>query len=135
MFPIRRGDTWTGWKELSNKVLEIKQEMGEDTFIFGHEYKIPSEITFYTPNHEETHAGEIIGEKGLQYTFWTNIEELINKDAIFVTSNAQRYKKIKNLQAHFVKIEAEPPLEISFHNRTFRIFYIYRCYGYKGVNQ
>ncbi len=133
--PIRKGDTWTGWKELSNRVLEIKREMGENTFIFGHEYKIPSEITFYTPNHEETHAGEIIGEKGLQYNFWTKIDELINKDAIFVTSDAQRYKKIKKLEAHFERIEAETPMEISYHNKIFRIFYIYRCYGYKGVNQ
>jgi len=135
MFPIRRGDTWTGWKELADKVLEIKGEMGEDTFIFGHEYKTPSEITFYTPNHEETHSGEIIGEKGLQYTYWTNIEELINKDAIFVSSNAHRYKKINKLQAHFDKIAEAPPLVISHHNKIFRKFYIYRCYGYKGVIQ
>ena len=135
MFPIRRGDTWTGWKELSSKVAEIKSEMGQDTFIFSHEYKIPSEITYYTPNHEETHAGEIIGKNGLQYNFWTNIDELINKDAIFITSNAKRYKKIKNLHGYFERIEAEPPLEISYHNKIFRIFYIYRCYGYKGVNK
>ncbi|UCE08432.1 MAG: glycosyltransferase family 39 protein, partial [bacterium] len=51
MFPIRKGDSWTGWQELANRTMEIKKEMGEDTFIFGHEYKIPSEITFYTANH------------------------------------------------------------------------------------
>ncbi len=133
MFPIRRGDTWTGWKELANKVAEIKGEMGEDTFIFGHEYKIPSEITFYTSNHEATHSGEIIGEKGLQYTYWTNNDELIGQDAIFVTSNAHRYKKINKLLAHFDKIEEEPPLVISHYNKVFRKFYIYRCYGYKGL--
>ena len=101
IMPIRKGDTWTGWKELANKVLEIKDEMGDDTFIFGHEYKIPSEITFYTPNHEKTHSGEIIGGRGLQYTFWTNIDELINKDAIFVTSNAHRYRKTEKRDTSF----------------------------------
>lgn len=134
IMPLGKGDTWTGWKELAERVLAIKKEMGKNTFIFGHEYKIPSEITFYTPNHEVTHCGEIIGEKGLQYGYWTNTDELINKNAIFITSNAQRYRNIDKLKQHFESVKAEPPLEIIHHNRIFRIFYIYRCYGYKGPN-
>lgn len=132
IFPSRKGDTWTGWQELSEKVMEIKKEMGEDTFIFGHEYKIPSEITFYTPNHEPTHSGEIIGEKGLQYTYWTKFEDLIGKDAIFVTSDAQRYRNMDNVKKYFDSVVEEPPLKIVRRGRVFRIFYIYRCYNYKG---
>jgi len=134
IFPSRKGDTWTGWQELAEKVMEIKEEMGEDTFIFGHEYKIPSEITFYTPNHETTHSGEIIGEKGLQYTCWTNFNELIGNDAIFITSNAQRYRNIDNIRKYFNSVEEEIPLKIIHRNRVFRIFYLYRCYSYKGPN-
>ncbi len=133
IMPIKKGDTWTGWEELAERVESIKQEMGEDTFIFGHEYKIPSEITFYTKNHLPTHSGEIIGEKGLQYTFWTNIDALVGRDAIFVTSNAKRYKNLDNLSNYFSQIEAEPPLEINYRGKPFRIFYIYRCYDYKGT--
>lgn len=134
MFPSRKGDTWTGWQELSEKVMEIKKEMGDDTFIFGHEYKIPSEITFYTLNHEPTHSGEIIGEKGLQYTYWTNFDELIGRDAIFITSDAQRYRNINNVRKYFESLTEDPPLKIMPHNRVFRIFYIYRCFKYKGPN-
>ncbi len=133
IFPMRRGDTWTGWQQLANRVLEIKNGMGKDTFIFGNEYKVPSEITFYTPNHEMTHSGEIIGEKGLQYDYWTNIGELINKNAIFVTSDFERYRNIDNLKKHFKSVEEEPPLKIIHHNKVFRVFYLYRCYGYKGT--
>jgi len=135
MFPLRKGDTWTGWKELSERVIDLKKEMGEDnTFIFGHEYKIPSEITFYTLNHVTTHSGEIIGEKGLQYTFWTNFNELIGKNAIFVTSDAQRYRNIDRLRQYFESVVEDPPLKISHHDRIFRVFYLYRCYDYKGPN-
>ena len=133
IFPMRRGDTWTGWQQLADRVLEIKNEMGKDTFIFGNEYKVPSEITFYTPNHETTHSGEIIGEKGLQYDYWTNISDLIDKNAIFVTSDFERYRNIDNLKKHFQTVEEEPPLKIIYHNKVFRIFYFYRCYGYKGT--
>ncbi|MDZ7400913.1 MAG: glycosyltransferase family 39 protein [candidate division KSB1 bacterium] len=132
IFPSRKGDTWTGWQELSARVMQIKQEMGEDTFIFGHEYKIPSEITFYTPHHEPTHAGEIIGEKGLQYTYWTNFNELIGKNAIFITSDAQRYRNMDNVRKYFDSVVEEPPLQIIHRGRVFRVFYIYRCYNYKG---
>ncbi len=134
IMPLRNGDTWTGWKELAERVLAIKKEMGTNAFIFGHEYKIPSEITFYTPDHEITHSGEIIGEKGLQYEYWTNTDELINRNAIFITSNDQRYRNIDKLKQHFESVKAELPLEIIHHNRIFRIFYIYRCYSYKGPN-
>jgi len=134
LFPSRKGDTWTGWKELSAKVMSLKKEMGEEIFIFGHEYKIPSEITFYTPHYEPTHSGEIIGEKGLQYTYWTKHEDLIGRDAIFVTSDAQRYRNMDNVKRYFDSVVEEPPVTIIHHNRVFRIFYIYRCYCYKGPN-
>ncbi len=134
MFPSRKGDTWTGWQELAEKVIDMKQEMGDSTFIFGHEYKIPSEITFYTSNHEPTHSGEIIGEKGLQYTYWTNFDKLSGKDAIFVTSDAQRYRNMDNVKKYFDSVAEEPQLKIMHHHRVFRIFYIYRCFNYKGPN-
>lgn len=132
LFPIRRGDTWTGWRQLAKRVMQLKKEMGENTFIFSHGYKIPSEITFYTPNHEETYAGEILGEKGLQYTYWTNTDALLHKNAIFVTSDADRFRNITKLQAHFDYIKEDAPLKIVYHDRVFRIFYLYRCYKYGG---
>ncbi len=132
LFPIRRGDTWTGWHELASRVMQLKAEMGEKTFIFGHEYKIPSEITFYTSPHQPTHSGEIIGEPGLQYTFWTHIDSLLGHDAIFVTSNAERYRNIGQLEKCFERVEALDLLIISHHQRIFRIFYLYRCHHYKG---
>jgi len=134
LIPIRRGDTWTGWKELATRVSEIKKEMGPQTFIFGHEYKIPSEVSFYTHPHEVTHSAEVIGGKGLQYAYWTNTDQLKNRDAIFITSNMQRFRDLDKLKKYFDAIEPEPPLKIVHHNRTFRIFYIYRCYDYKGPN-
>ncbi len=132
MIPMRRGDTWSGWQELATHVMRIKQEMGEGTFIFGHEYGIPSEITFYTPNHEPTHCGEIIGEEGLQYAYWTNTGDLLGKNAIFVASDARRYRNIDRIRESFDLVEEDAPLKIVHGNCVFRIFYIYRCYGYTG---
>jgi 4-amino-4-deoxy-L-arabinose transferase-like glycosyltransferase len=133
ILPLRRGDTWTGWAELAQRIEQDLLEMEENTFVFGHEYKIPSELAFYTSGNLQTHCGEIIGERGLQYTYWTDINELIGCDAIFITSDAQRYRETDRILQYFAEIEQEEPLVIEYYGRVFRTFYIYRCYNYKGV--
>jgi 4-amino-4-deoxy-L-arabinose transferase-like glycosyltransferase len=132
--PTPKYDTWSGWKEMASRVMRIQKEMGADTFIFGDGYQIPSEITFYTPNHEPTYSGEIIGKEGLQYDYWTNTAALVGKNAIFVRSDALRVRDIERLRKHFDVVEEDAPLEIVRHNRVVRIFYICRCYGYRGVD-
>jgi hypothetical protein len=133
LFPIRKGDTWTGWNELAGRVEQMKKEMGENTFIFGHEYKIPSQITYYTSPHMDTHSAEIIGKNGLQYRYWTQIDTLVHQNAIFVTSDAQRFKHIGILERHFMHVEKTDSLAIVHYGRPFRIFYFYKCYDYQGV--
>jgi hypothetical protein len=130
--PIRRGDTWSGWRELAARVMETKAAMGGTVFIFGQEYKIPSEIAYATPHHEKTHAGEIFGDNGLQYAYWTDCRTLIGQDAIFITSDADRYTDMNRIGRCFSSVAEDSALAIRHGSRLFRTFYIYRCYGYKG---
>jgi hypothetical protein len=130
--PVKKGDTWTGWQELADHAVGLKNEMGGEPFIFGHEYKIPSEITYYTRPHESTCSGEILGLEGLQYDYWTQPEELLHRDAIFVYSDADKFKKTGLLEKHFKRIERLPELTITHHGRIFRIFYFIKCYDYQG---
>jgi 4-amino-4-deoxy-L-arabinose transferase-like glycosyltransferase len=127
-------DTWTGWKEIASRIMQIKEEMGPETFIFGDDYQIPSEITFYTPNHQVTYSGEIIGQEGLQYDYWTDTGDLVGRNAIFVRSKAPRIRDIDRLKTHFDSIQEDDRLEIVRHNHLVKVFYIYRCYGYKGAH-
>jgi hypothetical protein len=130
--PMPKFDTWSGWKEMVSRVTQIKEEMGPDTFIFGDDYQIPSEITFYTPNHEPTYSGEVIGKEGLQYDYWTITGDLVGRNAIFVRSRTPGRGDMERLRKHFESVDEDTPLEIIRHNRVFRRFYIFRCYGYKG---
>ena len=132
IIPLKKGDTWTGWKALADRVTVMKHEMGGEPFIFGHEYKIPSEITYYTHPHEPTCSGEILGLEGLQYDYWTHPDSLLHRNAIFVYSNADRFRKKELLKKHFKRIEQAPDLIIRHHHRIFRIFYIFKCYDYLG---
>jgi hypothetical protein len=127
-------NTWSGWKEMAARVMQVKKEMGTEPFIFGDDYQVPSEITFYTANHETTYSAEILGREGLQYDYWTDTERLLGKDAIFVRSNAHGRGSMERIRKHFDLVEEDTPLDIVRHNRVLRVFYIYRCYGYRGPN-
>ena len=131
--PLDRADTWSGWPELTRKVLEMKTEMGPGAFVFSDEYKISSEISFHSLPHEETCMSEILGGNGLQYRFWTKPRERIGRDAIFATDNRDVNNTLARLKSYFADARPEPPLEIAYGGRTFRTFYLYRCYGYLGV--
>lgn len=130
--PLQKGDTWSGWGELTDKVNVLRKSMGADVFIFSHDYKIPSEIAFCARHQFETHAGEILGEHGLQYRYWTDTQLLLGKDAMFITSDFERFRDDGRLNLFFEKVEKEPPLQIIYRGKVFRTFYIYRCYRYLG---
>ena len=131
--PLGRADTWSGWPELTRKVLETKAEMGPGAFVFSNEYKISSEISFHSPLHEETCMLEILGGNGLQYRFWTKPGERIGRNAVFATDSKDFSATLAVLKLYFVEVRPEPPLEIVYGGRTFRTFRLYRCYGYLGT--
>ena len=131
--PLGRADTWNGWPELTRKVLETKTEMGPGAFVFSSEYKISSEISFHSPHHEDTCMSEIIGGDGLQYRFWTKPGELVGRNAVFATDNKDVNNTVARLKSYFADVRPEPPLKIVYGGKTFRTFYLYRCYGYLGT--
>ena len=131
--PLGRADTWSGWPELSRKVLASKAEMGPGAFVFSDEYKISSEISFHSPRHEDTCMSEILGGNGLQYRFWTKPRERIGRNAVFATENRDVNNTLARLKSFFADARPEPPLEIVYDGKRFRTFYLYRCYGYLGV--
>jgi hypothetical protein len=135
IIPLGRADTWNGWPELTRKVLEMKEEMGPGTFVFSGEYKISSEISFHSPRHEDTCMSEIIGGDGLQYRFWTKPDALVGKNAVFATENRDVNGTVARLKSYFADVRPEPPLKIVYSGRTFRIYSLYRCYGYLGAGK
>ncbi len=133
--PLGRADTWTGWPELTRRVITIKEETGPGTFVFSDEYKISAEIAYHSPRHEATCMAEILGGNGLQYRFWTNPQELLGRNAVFATLNRDVQGVTAQLNTHFVDVRPDPSLDIVYGGKTFRSFRLYRCYGYLGVRK
>ena len=123
-------DTITGWRELAERVEKEKITMREGTIVVGYGYKVPSEIAFYTSL--ETYSNNIVGENGLQFDFWSNPNDFIGKDAIFIYDQREKYKEPERLKNFFASVEELESLKIYRGGRVLTTFYIFRCYSYKG---
>ena len=72
-----------GWKSLATRVQTERSAMGTDPFVFGINYRMPSEAAFYLPGHPETYA-LFLNYKASEYLFWENPDKLKSRDAIFL---------------------------------------------------
>ncbi|MCD6594637.1 glycosyltransferase family 39 protein [bacterium] len=123
-----------GWKKLANRVENELSQLGDGTFIFGAEYKVPAELSYHLPNHPQVCGPNVIGLRGMQFTYWVNIDTLTGKNAIFAIDprwgfSLERAKKL--LPKYFAKIEETEPLPIYRAGAKVTTYYIFRCYGYE----
>lgn len=132
-FPIEKGDTWNGWKELAAKVTYLVQEKykGQKVFIFSNDYKIPAELSFYTKFKHIILAENVYGKPALQFDFWFKPKQFEGWDALFVFSDYNKFSDFKILNSFFEKIEPIEEVIIVRKEKIFRKFWIYYCYNYK----
>jgi hypothetical protein len=123
-------DTVSGWKQLAQRVEGEMAGMPEGTVVIGYEYKVASEIAFYASI--ETYSNSFVGQRGLQYDLWSNPDDFLGRDAIFVYDQRNRYKNPEGLKDFFDWVEESEPLEVYRGGRVLTTFHIFRCFGYRG---
>ncbi len=133
IFPIQKGDTWNGWKELALRVVNLKEEMEKDKpcFIFSNEYKIPAELAFYTPYKEEILAENVFGKPALQFDFWFDVHKFAGYNGLFIFSDYNPFGEIELLKKYFEKVEFFEEFKVIKNEKVFRRFYVYKCYNYQ----
>lgn len=119
-----------GWRALAERVQTERGRMPSDAFVFGWGYKVPSELAFYLPDKPETYSNDVLGSFGLQYHFWYKPEQLVGKDAIFITD--KRYGKPSKsvLESHFKRVEYAGEFSPTNAGKAITTFHIWRLYGY-----
>lgn len=129
---IQKGDTWTGWKELANRVISLKEkaDINNNNFIFSNEYKIPAELSFYTPYKNVILAENIYGKPALQFDYWYNVKKFKGWDGFFIYSDFNSSFNIEDIKKYFKKVEFIEEMKIIKNNKIFRRFYIYHCVSY-----
>ena len=124
-----------GWRTLAGRIQEEKAAMGSEPFIFGINYRMPSEAAFYLPGRPQTYA-LFLHYKASEYLFWENPDTLKGRDALFL-NDTDNQDHFDDLRAVFTRVEPQKPLLI-YRNPPYttpiRTIQIVRCYGFKGYD-
>ncbi len=132
---VGRTNELYGWRTLAARVAQERAAMGGDPFVFGINYRIPSEAAFYLPGQPQTYS-LFLHYKASEYMFWENPDALKGRDAVFI-NDTDTQDHFDDLRAVFTRIDPQPPLLI-FRNPPYaapiRTLQIVRCYGFHGYN-
>ncbi len=125
-----------GWKQMADRAGEVRTALGgpQKCFVFGVNYRIPSELAFYLSDHPETYS-LFLHDRANEYMFWEDEKELIGKNAVFVNvSDTQKH--LADCRAVFTRVVPQRPLFIyrKPYKEPIRVVQIYACYGFKGYN-
>ena len=124
-----------GWQTLAARIMREKTAMGDDPFVFGINYEMPSEAAFYLPGHPQTYA-LFLNYKASEYLFWEDPKALQGRNAIFL-NNTDNQDHFDDLRAVFTRVEPQPPLLV-YRNPPYaapiRTVQIVRCYGFRGYD-
>lgn len=90
-FQIFQVNSWSGWDELTAKVVHLQQQLGgkEKVFLFADSHKTAAYLSFYSEGHQRTYATNIYGQFAKQFNVWGIPEGLQGKNALFVSSNSE----------------------------------------------
>lgn len=125
-----------GWRTMAARVQTERDAMGTNPFIFGINYRMPSEAAFYLPDHPQTYS-LFLHDRANEYMFWENQKDLIGRDAILI-HDAPTTDHIDDARAVFESVEVMPPLKITrpevYGSAPVRTIQIYRCHNFKGYD-
>jgi len=124
-----------GWRQMAGRVVQEKAAMGGDSFVFGINYRMPSEAAFYLPGHPQTYS-LFLNYKASEYMFWESQAALKGHNAIFLNDTDNQYH-FDDLRAVFTRVEPQPPLLVSRnppYTQPIRTIQIVRCYGFRGYD-
>ncbi len=130
-----RTNELSGWRVMGERITQEKAAMGGDPFVFGLNYRMPSEAAFYLPNQPQTYS-LFLNYKASEYMFWEDPNKLQGRSAIFL-NDTDNQDHFDDLRAVFTRIEPQPPLLV-YRNPPYatpiRTVQIVRCYGFKGYD-
>jgi len=138
---VNSDDTWWGWERLSQKVESLNARNNQDFIFSDNSYKVSAVLNFYMADH--IYAGNVIGKSAFQFALDDDdLSRLNGKDAIYVTTDRFRRKRIKEgtveqiLKPYFQSVTILDSLILKDHEgEEQRRFYFYDCQDYKANMQ
>ena len=123
-----------GWRQMAGRITQEREAVGGDPFVFGVNYRMPSEAAFYLPGQPQTYS-LFLHDRANEYMFWEDPARLVGRDAVFV-DDSETPDHSDDLRAVFTRIVPQPPLRIyrAPYTKPIRTLQIVRCYGFRGYD-
>lgn len=125
-----------GWREMAARIHAESQAMGTDPFVFGINYRMPSEAAFYLPGQPRTYS-LFLHDRSNEYMFWEDPRQLVGRDAILV-QDTENPDHLDDVRAVFQSVDVQPPLKIykrfPYGDKPIRTIQIFRCHSFKGYD-
>ena len=120
-----------GWKDLGSAVgAALEGRENRDLFLLSDTYQIAGEMAFYVPGQPKTYNVNL-GRRMNQYDLWGGIEQLRDRDGLFVTyGDFNAPPAIEKACKVLRKLKTVTPIH---RGRPAQVFSIFECDGYRGV--
>ena len=132
-----RATEMVGWRALADRVERERSALGgpDKCFAFGVNYRLPSQLAFYLPDHPVTYS-MALDARANNYMFWEDPNKRLGNNAVFV-NDSDDTEGLKECRAIFQRVEVAVPLEIheAPYKDSIRTVQIFWCYGFKGYDR
>jgi len=115
-----------GWRELGK---EVSKYIENKNFIVSDSYQITSELAFYVKDQPNVYCVNL-GRRQNQYDYWPSFYSFKGMDAIYVRDEEGIQEGFTRC---FERTKLEKRLDIYHNKNLIKSFYIYRCFGFKGL--
>ncbi len=131
----KRTDELYGWDAMAARVRQEEGIVGGNPFVFGVNYRMPSEMAFYLAGQPQTYS-LFLKSRSNQYLFWDDEASLKERNAVFVNDDEQP-DHLADCRAVFRSVTLAPPLLIyrAPYKKPIRTIQIFRCYGFRGYER
>ncbi len=112
-----------GWKEVAERAKAIRAELPASAFYLGlgRKYTCTSQLAYQLNLPAEVHGANLIGNPGLQYSFWCKPEEMVGRDAVIVIEGDLRAQEtLDELQRGFKSYQHRGEVVVPVGRSTLR---------------
>jgi len=96
-----------GWKEIARRASALRSPLPEGSFYLGvgRRYLCAAQLAFHLNAPDQVQAKNLLGEDGLQFTYWADSERLRGKDAVVVAEADWSPRLLETLKERFREVE------------------------------
>lgn len=136
-----------GWKELAQEIDQVGMDMPDKPYLISPYYHFPGQVAYFERDKLagyslafRVYESSVFGDSDKYYP-WVPLDQLVGKDMIFVDDekNPDGYNTPlsywqQKLPDYFERVDGPIILQQKKGGLMIHVFYIFKCYGFKGAD-